>query len=74
MKDLCGQALEVLKDGRSLNRFGEILHAGWLLKRTLVDTISNDAINLYYQTASEAGAIGGKLLGAGGGGFLLFLC
>lgn len=72
MKDLCGQALEVLKDGRSLNRFGEILHAGWLLKRTLVETISNDAINNYYESAREVGAIGGKLLGAGGGGFLLF--
>jgi D-glycero-alpha-D-manno-heptose-7-phosphate kinase len=72
MKDLCGQALEVLKDGRSLNRFGEILHSGWLLKRTLVETISNDAINSYYESAREVGAIGGKLLGAGGGGFLLF--
>jgi D-glycero-alpha-D-manno-heptose-7-phosphate kinase len=72
MRDLCGQALEVLQDGRSLNRFGEILHSGWLLKRTLVDTISNDAINQYYESAREVGAIGGKLLGAGGGGFLLF--
>jgi D-glycero-alpha-D-manno-heptose-7-phosphate kinase len=72
MRDLCAHALEVLKDGRSLNRFGEILHEAWLSKRTLVDGISNDAINTYYETAREAGAIGGKLLGAGGGGFLLF--
>jgi len=72
MRDLCAQALEVLKDGRSLNRFGEILHEAWRQKRTVVDTISNDSINGYYETAREAGAIGGKLLGAGGGGFLLF--
>jgi D-glycero-alpha-D-manno-heptose-7-phosphate kinase len=72
MKDLCLPALDVLREGRSLNRFGEILHEGWLCKQTLVDSISNDHINRYYETAREAGAIGGKLLGAGGGGFLLF--
>ncbi|MGB6065843.1 MAG: GHMP kinase [Desulfomonilaceae bacterium] len=72
MKELCGRALTVLRDGRSLNRFGEILHEGWLLKRSLVDNISNDSINEYYQAALGVGAIGGKLLGAGGGGFLLF--
>jgi D-glycero-alpha-D-manno-heptose-7-phosphate kinase len=72
MKDLCGDALRVLQSGRSLSRFGEILHEAWLQKRTLVDTISNDSINDYYEKARLAGAIGGKLLGAGGGGFLLF--
>ncbi len=72
MKDLCGNALEVLRDGKSLNRFGEILHQGWLHKQSLVGVISNDWINGYYETARKAGAIGGKLLGAGGGGFLLF--
>ena len=72
MKDLCGEILEVLQDGRSLHRFGEILHEAWLNKRTLVREISNDSINDYYEKALEAGAIGGKLLGAGGGGFLLF--
>jgi D-glycero-alpha-D-manno-heptose-7-phosphate kinase len=72
MKELCGQLLEVLREGRSLNRFGEILHTGWLYKQTLVDAISNDSINGHYDRARAAGAIGGKLLGAGGGGFLLF--
>ncbi len=72
MRDLADGLLEVLWDGRSLNRFGEILHDGWELKRTVVGTISNDTINTYYEAAREAGAIGGKLLGAGGGGFLLF--
>lgn len=72
MKELCGDTLRVLQSGRSLSRFGEILHEAWLQKRTLVDTISNDSINEYYEKARSAGAIGGKLLGAGGGGFLLF--
>lgn len=72
MKDLCGELLQVLREGRSLNRFGEILHEAWEKKRTLVDGITNHKINEYYDTARDAGAIGGKLLGAGGGGFLLF--
>ncbi len=72
MRNLCGKALEVLRQGRSLNRFGEMLHEGWELKRTVVGSISNNHINAYYETAREAGALGGKLLGAGGGGFLLF--
>lgn len=72
MKGLCGQLMEVLKEGRSLSRFGEILHEGWCHKRSLVSGISNDSINECYERARDAGAIGGKLLGAGGGGFLLF--
>lgn len=72
MKDLCVDMIETLREARSLSRFGEILHDGWSLKRTLVDTISNDSINYYYDEARKAGAIGGKVLGAGGGGFLLF--
>ncbi|MCA1961875.1 MAG: GHMP kinase [Desulfomonile sp.] len=72
MRDLTGSALEVLREGRVLSRFGEILHEGWLLKRSLVNSITSDEIDTYYETARRAGAIGGKLLGAGGGGFLLF--
>jgi D-glycero-alpha-D-manno-heptose-7-phosphate kinase len=55
-----------------VNAFGEILHAGWLEKRKLVSSISNDKIDEWYERGRAAGAIGGKLLGAGGGGFLLF--
>lgn len=51
---------------------GEALHNNWLLKRELVDGISNEQINSWYQTALLNGATGGKVLGAGGGGFLLF--
>ena len=50
---------------------GEILHESWLLKRSLTDRISNAAIDGWYEDARKAGALGGKILGAGGGGFLL---
>jgi D-glycero-alpha-D-manno-heptose-7-phosphate kinase len=52
---------------------GRLLHEGWMVKRTVANGISNDAIDTAYETAHAAGAIGGKLLGAGGSGFLL-LC
>lgn len=57
-----------------LNSFGEILHKGWLLKKKLASGISNDKIDEFYEEARKAGAIGGKILGAGGGGFLLLYC
>jgi len=67
---LAGQLCEAL--GRDeIDAFGEILHAGWLEKRQLAANISNDRIDNWYERARVAGAIGGKLLGAGGGGFLL---
>ena len=55
-----------------LEEFGKSLHEAWILKKTLVSSISNDRINDWYETALRKGALGGKLLGAGGGGFLLF--
>jgi D-glycero-alpha-D-manno-heptose-7-phosphate kinase len=58
----------------SIKNFGEILHEGWLLKKQLVNTITSPAFDEYYEKALKAGARGGKLLGAGGGGFLLFYC
>src|SRR3989338_7580007 len=54
--------------------FGEILSEGWILKKQLATKISNPIIDEYYETALKAGASGGKLLGAGGGGFFLFYC
>ena len=50
------------------------MHEGWLLKRTLSSKISNSTIDKYYERALKYGALGGKLLGAGGGGFLIFYC
>lgn len=56
----------------NIDAMGEILNEGWHLKRTLANGISNPEIDEYYDIAMKHGAIGGKLLGAGGGGFLLF--
>lgn len=56
----------------SLDSFGEILDANWRLKKTLADGISSEQIDGWYNAAKDAGALGGKLLGAGAGGFLLF--
>jgi len=54
-----------------LRRFGEILHENWEYKKKMADNISNPIIDRYYNIAREAGAIGGKICGAGAGGFLL---
>lgn len=59
---------------RKLDDFGAILNENWKLKRSLTVSISNDFIDKYYEIAMQNGALGGKLLGAGGGGFLLFYC
>lgn len=56
----------------NLSAFGEILHAGWELKRSLTGEISSSEIDQWYGAARTAGASGGKLLGAGSGGFLMF--
>jgi D-glycero-alpha-D-manno-heptose-7-phosphate kinase len=56
----------------NLDAFGEILHENWALKKTLVDGISDGEIDDWYETARRAGALGGKLLGAGRGGFMMF--
>ena len=61
-------------ENNELKSFGEILHKSWELKRTLASGISNPEIDRVYEIAMNSGALGGKLLGAGGGGFLLFYC
>lgn len=71
MRDLVIPLRDVLSGNQDMRRFGEILHEGWLLKKSITDDISNTQIDNYYEKALQAGAIGGKLLGAGGGGFLL---
>jgi len=55
-----------------LDTFGEILHENWMLKKQLADDISNPNIDTWYELARRKGALGGKLLGAGAGGFLMF--
>lgn len=57
---------------RPISDFGRLLHEGWQIKRSLTNKITNNNIDEIYQAGMEAGALGGKLLGAGGGGFMLF--
>lgn len=57
-----------------LNEMGKILHENWVLKQQLASSITNTAITECYETGLKNGATGGKLLGAGGGGFMLFYC
>jgi D-glycero-alpha-D-manno-heptose-7-phosphate kinase len=66
------EALDVLlSPGADLTDIGRLLHESWLRKQELSDCVSNATVNDIYATARRAGAIGGKLLGAGGGGFML---
>jgi len=72
MKSLVDEACEILVLGKDLTFFGELLNKTWELKKTLSGKISSDKIDAMYDSAIKAGAIGGKLLGAGGGGFMIF--
>ncbi len=62
---------KIIKEG-NLNDFGKLLHESWLEKKRLSSSISNSSIDGIYNRAFKNGALGGKLLGAGGGGFFLF--
>ncbi len=73
MLTMVDEAQEILSaPGVPIRRIGELLHESWQLKRELSSEVSNDAIDRIYEAGREAGAIGGKILGAGGGGFILF--
>lgn len=74
MKNQAGRMYDTLSQTGFNEEFGKMLHDGWMHKKTLASSISDPAIAEYYDKALEAGAVGGKLLGAGGGGFLLFYC
>ena len=73
MKQMAYTARDELRAG-NLEAMGRLLHEGWQLKKQLASQISNGAIDEMYQTARRAGALGGKITGAGGGGFLLLYC
>ena len=74
MRSMVDSAVDILLDPKTpLRELGELLHESWRLKRELADNLSNAQIDEIYAAGREAGAIGGKLLGAGGGGFMLFL-
>lgn len=59
---------------KDITRFGELLNKNWEYKKNLASKITNPLIDRYYNLALKSGALGGKILGAGGGGFLLFYC
>lgn len=71
IKEIGLETRKVLERGE-LRRFGELLHEHWSVKRSLSAKVSSDAIDRWYATGRAAGAIGGKLVGAGGGGFFMF--
>ena len=74
MRSLVDTASEILLDPKTpLRELGELMHQSWQLKRELADSVSNSAIDEIYAAAREAGASGGKLLGAGGGGFMVLI-
>lgn len=72
MKTMVDEAVSILASDRPLREFGELLNETWELKKKLSSKISNSDINDLYDLALKSGAVGGKLLGAGGGGFMMF--
>lgn len=74
MQSLTEDALRILASKKDIRAFGELMNDTWNLKKSLSEGVSNDAIDTLYEAGMKAGAIGGKLLGAGGGGFFLFFC
>lgn len=71
--ELAKQARDCLQRS-DLTGFGELLHQGWELKKGLASGVSNHTLDEHYEVARQAGALGGKISGAGGGGFLLLYC
>jgi D-glycero-alpha-D-manno-heptose-7-phosphate kinase len=72
MRAMVDEGHAILTGSRPVCEFGELLHRAWEAKRSLEGGVSNAAIDEMYQRGIAAGALGGKLLGAGGGGFILF--
>lgn len=68
---MVNEAISILNDRQDLARFGKLLHESWQAKRSLSDKVSNSFVEEIYDQAMAAGALGGKLIGAGGGGFML---
>jgi D-glycero-alpha-D-manno-heptose-7-phosphate kinase len=70
-KDLVKEGLAILSSDQSLTTFGELMHEAWQIKRKMSDKVSNGEVDTLFQQARAAGTVGGKLTGAGGGGFML---
>ena len=72
LREMVNEGVSILCEGEDIRAFGHLLHKAWMLKRSLSESISNSLCDQIYETALQAGALGGKMLGAGGGGFMLF--
>ena len=71
MQQLVDEGLKIVTNGQCITEFGKLLHESWKLKRELSEGVSTAQVDEIYQAALSEGALGGKLLGAGGGGFML---
>ena len=71
MRQMVDEGLKIITNGQCITEFGKLLHESWRLKRELDDGVSTALVDEIYQAALSEGALGGKLLGAGGGGFML---
>ena len=72
MREMVEEGITILQDpNRSIEEFGKLLDVSWQYKRSLSDQVSTPDIDTIYDKAMQAGALGGKILGAGGGGFML---
>ncbi len=71
MRQMVDKAIEILNSERDIAEFGQLLHESWQIKKNLSHKVSNSEVDCLYDNALKHGAIGGKLLGAGGGGFML---
>ena len=72
MRDMVDEGVAIIAGDGPLDAFGELLHEAWVVKRELSSAVTNRKVDDIYERAREAGALGGKLLGAGGAGFALF--
>ena len=70
--DLLWEGLDIIESNNDIDDFGRLLHESWSYKKEITDLISNDHINRIYDLGIKNGALGGKILGSGGGGFILF--
>jgi D-glycero-alpha-D-manno-heptose-7-phosphate kinase len=71
IKELVDESIDILASGTDIGAFGTLLHEAWQTKRSLSNQVSSPEVDALYEQARAAGALGGKLTGAGGGGFLL---
>ncbi len=72
MRNMVNQAVIILTGTGNLHAFGQLMHESWILKRSLSRSVTNPVIDKVYETARKHGALGGKLMGAGAAGFMIF--